>query len=253
LIWGCKIKFQADLFLIFDLPYTFPTASPLTRLFPPCLFPRCLVPPYLRPYLFRRRGFRPHLLGRTRILSLTRQIANKAKGTLFFFSFAVLSTLTASAQQNAPISPATERASLKLARVGIIYAAPKGWSVEDVPQIDGVLMLAPDTYKKFRSRIVLQLDNPPSFAHIQPSIAKVQADNQYTEHRQELLRHPNGYALGVLEFSQTLGGISLRELRAVVQLGVTARMQISVTGPKELWDENKAALEQLLASLRART
>jgi hypothetical protein len=201
--------------------------------------------------------------------------------TGLFFSATILLGATSSSlatDSTKPTQETEERPSVKLVLAGISYVAPKSWSQEDYPQLNGVLILAPAQIdaakaktkqnlgqsepKKWRSRILVELarTNDAQFDQLALTEAttylmasKVPLPLQYTVISRNWVTHPKGFGYAIAEIEVERQGERVREYRLVMNSGQQAqRIIVTASANKAQWNLDKAVFEAFISSLGVR-
>ncbi len=164
---------------------------------------------------------------------------------------------TASPIQTDPVALAP-RPSLQLLGLGLRYTTPKEWIAQDYPQLNGVLMLAPETKTKrlWRSRILIELsktalDESPLLEQMsKPKMSVLTQGKEWREVKRGLRQHPNGFDYAWLEYTQERDGHRLREWRVLIRARQSSQaILVTASSERAQWDLDRPAFEQLIASL----
>jgi hypothetical protein len=184
-----------------------------------------------------------------------------------------------SASEQAKPPPETvERPSVKLVLAGLSYVAPKSWSQEDYPQLNGVLILAPAQIdasgakskqkqdqtkaKQWRSRILVELakTNDAQFdelalteATIYATASKVPLPPQHTVLSKNWVKHPRGFSYAIAEIEVERQGERVREYRLVMNSAQTGqRIIVTASAHKTQWLLDKSVFDAFIASVGVR-
>jgi hypothetical protein len=150
------------------------------------------------------------------------------------------------------------RPSLRLLGLGLRYATPKDWIAQDYPQLNGVLILAPDTKAgiPWRSRILIELsklalDESPLIDQMsKPKISVLTQGKEWREVKRGLKQHPNGFDYAWMEYTQERDGHRLREWRVLLRVKQSSQaILVTASSARPQWDLDRPAFEQLISSL----
>jgi hypothetical protein len=201
--------------------------------------------------------------------------------TGLFFSATILLGAISPVSANEPAKQASEtieRPSVKLVFAGLSYTAPKSWSQEDYPQLNGVLILAPaqidadaakskqnkgpSKAKLWRSRILVELakTNDVQFdelalteATLYPNASKVPLPPQHTVISKNWVNHPKGFSYAIAELEMERQGERVREYRLVMNSAQTGqRIIVTASAHKSQWLAEKPVFEAFIRSIGLR-
>ncbi len=204
-------------------------------------------------------------------------------GLSFALSFGVASAqpttsaLTAASEpQNKESATLVERPSVKLLHAGISYLAPKTWTQEDYPQLNGVLILAPtqkDAVRrdaassakqkpKWRSRILVELAkvNDPNFDQLAlteattfPNAGKVPLETKHKVIARDWVKHPRGFSYAIAEIEFNRDGELIREYRVVMNSASPGqRILITASASHAQWLVDKSIFETFFSTIGLR-
>jgi hypothetical protein len=185
---------------------------------------------------------------------------------------------SAASEQTKPPRETLERPSVKLVLAGLSYIAPKSWTQEDYPQLNGVLILAPAQIdasgakpkqkqdqtksKQWRSRILVELakTNDAQFdelalteATIYATASKVPLPSQHTVVSKNWINHPRGFSYAIAEIEVERQGERVREYRLVMNSAQTGqRIIVTASAQKAQWLVDKPVFDAFIASIGVR-
>jgi hypothetical protein len=199
---------------------------------------------------------------------------------LFFSATTLLGAISpiAASEPAKPAQETIERPSVKLVMAGLSYIAPKSWSQEDYPQLNGVLILAPAQIaaaqaksiqkpaqtqaKQWRSRILIELakTNDAQFdelalteATIYATASKVPLPSQHTVISKNWIQHPRGFSYAIAEIEVERQGERVREYRLVMNSAQTGqRIIVTASAQKTQWLVDKPVFDAFIASVGVR-
>ncbi len=198
---------------------------------------------------------------------------------IFYATILLVAASPISADEQAkPPLQIGERPSVKLVMAGLSYSAPKSWSQEDYPQLNGVLILAPAQIdaaqaknkqkpaqtqtKQWRSRILIELakTNDAQFdelalteATIYATASKVPLPSQHTVLSKNWIKHPRGFSYAIAEIEVERQGERVREYRLVMNSAQTGqRIIVTASAPKAQWLIDKPVFDAFIASVGVR-
>jgi hypothetical protein len=199
---------------------------------------------------------------------------------LFFSATTLLGAISpiAASEPTKPAQETIERPSVKLVMAGLSYIAPKSWSQEDYPQLNGVLILAPAQIaaaqaksiqkpaqtqaKQWRSRILIELakTNDAQFdelalteATIYATASKVPLPSQHTVISKNWIQHPRGFSYAIAEIEVERQGERVREYRLVMNSAQTGqRIIVTASAQKAQWLVDKPVFDAFIASVGVR-
>ena len=174
---------------------------------------------------------------------------------------------TAPAKSNtAPIESAgTEsailvRPSVTLTGLGLRFTTPSGWTAEDYPQLNGVLLLGPaanDAPKSsWRTRILVEIGKPQqgsdlSLLAANNAISVLGPGTQQRQVARKTMRHAQGFDYGWVESTQVREPHTLRDWRIVIKSKTSNDLiVITLSCARALWDIERANFEAFIDQLK---
>jgi hypothetical protein len=184
----------------------------------------------------------------------------------FFLRRAILLRLLCfcAATGAASTSLSQSRPSIDLFSAGVRYSAPASWTLEDYPQLNGVLLLAPLPEKgQWRTAILIELTQANNETVAIESLTQAAADPRVSvvkppspiQHWQPIMQSTRSFGqtepLGWASFSTERNRIKIFEHRFVGNLKQAGRrLVISATWDQKLGTNLPAEIELVLKSLR---
>ena len=163
-------------------------------------------------------------------------------------------------QLNANQSVALTRPSIQLLNMGLRFTAPKGWTAEDYPQLNGVLLLSPaanDTPKtSWRTRILIEVAKPQATKDLAAlaatnTVSILGPGTEWREVARKIKRHAQGFDYGWAESTQRRDPHALRDWRIVIKpKSGDELIVITMSTARALWDIERAGIETFIDQLK---
>lgn len=157
-------------------------------------------------------------------------------------------------------SPNLARPSIQLLSLGLRFTTPKGWTAEDYPQLNGVLLLSPvanDALKSsWRTRILVEIGKPQlggdlSLLASNNAISILGPGTQWREVARKTIRHAQGFDYGWVEATQVRDPHALRDWRIVFRPKTGSDLIIiTLSCARPLWDIERSSFEAFIEQIK---
>ena len=152
------------------------------------------------------------------------------------------------------------RPSVILTSLGLRFSTPNGWTAEDYPQLNGVLLLSPaanDAPKSsWRTRILVEVGKPQpgsdlSLLAANNAISILALGTQRREVARKTIRHAQGFDYGWVEATHVREPHALRDWRVVIRSKTgNDIIVITLSCARALWDIERAGFEAFIDQLK---
>ena len=152
------------------------------------------------------------------------------------------------------------RPSVTLTGLGLRFTTPIGWTAEDYPQLNGVLLLGPaanDAPKSsWRTRILVEIGKPQqgsdlSLLAANNAISILGPGTQRREVARKTMRHAQGFDYGWVESTQVREPHTLRDWRIVIKSKTSNDLiVITLSCARALWDIERVNFEAFIDQLK---
>jgi hypothetical protein len=142
-----------------------------------------------------------------------------------------------------------------LRSAGISISTPKGWSVEEIQNMNGVLFLAPSVEVNWQANIFLELREDKEDRPLDRALSDISGNlrtrkSQFKEMRRSVQSNPNGMQFGLLEYSHQKDGTRLIDREIVVKLQGDSRLFIGTSTVESVSSKYVPVFDAFLASIR---
>ena len=146
--------------------------------------------------------------------------------------------------------------SQALRSAGISFDAPAGWSVEDLAQEHGVLLMAPNEEANWQANIFLELREDAGNRSLDQALADLSVSlegrkSRYKELRRSTKRTAKGLEFGLLEYSHEASGVSLVEREAIFTVRGKSRLFVLTSTAKSVEAKYTPIFDAFLSSVTA--
>ena len=179
------------------------------------------------------------------------------------FLFCVYSTSFAAQLESAIVESSNQiRPSIALLSLGLQFSTPAGWTAEDYPQLNGVLLLSPaanDAPKSsWRTRILVEIGKPQSASDLSSlaannAVSILGPGTQWREVARRTVRHAQGFDYGRVETTQVREPHAIRDWRIVIKPKSSNELiVITLSCARALWDIERSGFEAFIDQLKLR-
>lgn len=143
-----------------------------------------------------------------------------------------------------------------LRNAGISFTAPTGWSVEDLAQERGVLLMAPNEEAGWQANIFLELRDDAETRSLDRALADLSVSlegrkTKYKELRRSTKHSAKGLEFGLLEYSHEESGATLVEREAIFPLRGKSRLFVLTSTAKSVEGKYTPIFDTFLNSVTA--
>ena len=173
---------------------------------------------------------------------------------------AVTSSKAASNETIAETAISLARPSIELLGLGLRFATPKGWTAEDYPQLNGVLLVGPaanDAPKtSWRTRILIEVAKPQLVKDLATlaathSVSILGPGTEWREIARANKRHAQGFDYGWAESTQRRDPHALRDWRIVIRPKTGDQLiVITISCARAQWDIERKTMDAFIDQLQ---
>ena len=178
-----------------------------------------------------------------------------------FFQLSLCASIKAAQLEPGSVeSPNSTRPSLALLGLGLRFTTPAGWTAEDYPQLNGVLLLSPaanDAPKTgWRTRILVEVGKPLigsdlSLLAANNAVSILGPGTQWREVARKTIRHAQGFDYGWVEATQVREPHAIRDWRIVIKAKQGNELiVITLSCARALWDIERGGFEAFIDQLK---
>lgn len=138
--------------------------------------------------------------------------------------------------------------------LGIHFSYPSGWVVEEVPDMNGVLVMNPAIEKNWQANVFFEVSEDLAGRELESALSDLvrgltRTKTTFRMRNQEVLVHETGKRIGRLEYSNIQMNTPLVSWEVIVPMSGQKNLFITATSEASLWPKYQQTFSRILGSL----
>jgi hypothetical protein len=137
---------------------------------------------------------------------------------------------------------------------GVRFGAPADWSVETIPDMNGVLLMSPDQECDFPANLWLELNRDPERRPLEQALDEYAASlagakSDFVLRSKSCLEHPSGRTMGLVKYTSVQDGIPVTQWEVMLPLSGNGVLFVQASVQSDLFPRYEGLFHAMIRAI----